>query len=272
MHDPKSDTLRKDQYKMKRIVLLLLSAVLLLLLSACGDDDFSLTEGLSPAFQPESAQESVSEGTPSVPAIDVEDVPSQVEFQLEDEPLLLPPMVRVRWQAGEFSAMLQLPESGLTAFWEHADDLLVEVDRREDASDADPFYDPLVSSPYYSGQEALLEDLLRFSGELPQTFYWINEDTVRAAWEIGTYLSVTCQDRAAHFDWQGRNDEDLEYYDLFLAMSPEAELPDYEGNYRYRFTPEGERVPVEEHPGFELLLVASEPVVKEKKLIEQLME
>lgn len=248
---------------MKRIASLLICAVLLFSFAACGQENLLS----SPAFQPESTAGNDTERLAARGESDETETQSDAQSVQE-----LPPMVRVRWQAGEFSAMLQLPESGLTAFWEHAENLLVEVDRGEDASDADPFYDPLVSSPYYSGQEALLEDLLRFSGELPQTFYWINEDTVRAAWEIGTYLSVTCQDRAAHFDWQGRNDEDLEYYDLFLAMSPEAELPDYEGNYRYRFTPEGEWVPVEEHPGFELLQVASEPVVKEKKLIEQLME
>ena len=264
---------------MKRIACLLFSAVLLVFLCACGEDDFSLTEGLSPAFQPESAQESVSErisesaseSTPSVPAIDVENVPSQVESQLEDKPLLLPPMVRVRWQQGDYSAMIQLPLSGLEAFWEHADDLLVEVDRREDASDADPFYDPLVSSPYYSGQEALLEDLFRFSDELPQRFYWISEDTVRAAWEIGTYLSVTCQDRVAHFDWNGKNGENLEFFDLFLAMSPEAELPDHEGGVRLRYTLLGEWEEVPEHSGFEMRQVTGELLPVDKTLLEQLL-
>ena len=261
---------------MKRIVLLLLSAVLLVSFAACRQEEFPSSEeflsseellpsGDSPSSAGIAPESTLNNTAEKMAAMGEESVSGEEDFQPE-----LPPMVRVRWQAGGFSAMLQLPQSKLEAFWDHAEDLLTEVEGST-GSPEDGGFDYLVSSPYYSGQEALLDDLLRFSGDLPQRFYWINEDTVRAAWEIGTYLSVTCQDRVAHFDWNGKNDENLEYFDLFLTMSSEAELPDYEGNARYRFTPNGEWEVLDEHPGFEVLHVASEPVVKEKKLIDYLM-
>lgn len=248
---------------MKRIAILFLSAVLLLSFAACGQENLLS----SPAFQPESTAGNDMERLAARGESDETETQSDAPSVQE-----LPPMVRIRWQAGEFSAMLQLPESALDAFWDHAEDLLTEVDGQTGSAE-DGGFDYLSSSPYYSGQEALLEDLLRFSGELPQRFYWINEDTVRAAWEIGVYLSVTCQDRVAHFDFSRTGEDGLqEPFDLFLAMIPEAELPDFDGNYWYRYIPEGEWQSVEEHPGFELLQVASEPVIKEKKLIDQLME
>lgn len=261
---------------MKRIVILFMSAVLLLSFAACGQEEFLSSDELSSAIQAKGTQESVSESTPEngaekMAAVGGEIASEEEESQPEMVSISLPPMVRVRWRAGDYSAMLQLPESGLEAFWEHADDLLTEIDRLEGSVPEDGGFDYLVSSPYYSGQEALLDDLFRFSDELPQHFYWIDEDTVRAAWEIGTYLSVTCQDRVAHFDWNGKNDENLEYFDLFLTMSPEAELPDYEGNARYRYTSDGEWEAIPEHPGFDLLQVTSEPIVPEKKLIDYLM-
>ena len=260
---------------MKRIIYLLIGAVLVLSLAGCGENNLSLTENLAPAFQPESAQESASESvlesTPSVPAGEAENVPSQAESWPEDEPVPLPPMVRIRWQQGEFPAMIQLPLNGLDSFWEHADHLLTEVEAPAEPDPEDGGFDYLVSSPYYSGQEALLEDLFRFSDELPQRFYWIDEDAVRAAWEIGTYLSVTCQDRVVHFDWNGHSDEDLEFFDLFLAMSPEAKLPDLEGGVRLRYTLLGEWEEVPGHPGFEMVQVAGELLPPDKTLLEQLL-
>lgn len=120
------------------------------------------------------------------------------------------------------------------------------------SSEEDWVYDPLVSSPYYSGQAGLLEDIQRNSPQLPERFYWINEETVRSAWGIDEYLSATCQERVAHFDFYRRGETGAwEEFDLFLAMAPEAELPEFEGYGRYQYAPAGEWEPVDGRPGFE---------------------
>lgn len=61
-------------------------------------------------------------------------------------------------------------------------------------------YDPVVSSPCYSGQEAMLEDFHRFGQNLPEEIFWIDEEAVREAFGADGYLSAMCQDGLLHFD------------------------------------------------------------------------
>lgn len=76
----------------------------------------------------------------------------------------------------------------------------VDSSSEEDGRSASWAYDPVVSSPYYSGQEAMLEDFQRFGQNLPAEIFWIDEAAVREAFGVDGYLSATCRDGLLHFD------------------------------------------------------------------------
>lgn len=204
---------------MKKSALLLGIVVLLFCLSACGPGDFVSSAGLAPASAPESAAESTIE---SAVESAIESPVESTSHEVEPQPTVTPTPDPV-------------------------------------SSEEDWVYDPLVSSPYYSGQAGLLEDIQRDSPRLPQRFYWINEETVRSAWGIGEYLSATCQERVAHFDFSRQGEDGAwEEFDLFLSMTPEAEMPEFDGYLRYSYTPIGEWESADGHPGFELMAVETE--------------
>ena len=252
---------------MKKIVSLLFSVLLLVTVAACGQEAVLSSTGLASASESgiESAPESNPEDTSHKPGAEKMSAmggdASQAMPEMPTGPI--PEMVRVRWHVGEFSAMMQLPKSGLDTFWEHVDDLFIEVDEpTENPPEEKRIIDPMVSSPYVSGQAALLEDIMTIGFDVPQKFYWVNEETVRALWEDVEYLSATCQDRVAHFDFESQNEDGMwGEFDLFVAMSPEAQPPEEWGYLRYRHTPDGEWEASLDHPGFELLQMTTELVI-----------
>ncbi|WP_322181275.1 hypothetical protein [Neglectibacter caecimuris] len=113
--------------------------------------------------------------------------------------------------------------------------------------------DLLSSSPYYSGQEALLRDICHVSTRKPpESFYWLNEEAVRAAWGIDGYISACCQDFVAGFDFDrpGENGQQERFF-VFIAMFPEVEIPETDRDGRVCYTPAEEWAAVEGRPGFE---------------------
>ena len=263
---------------MKKIVVLLFSVLLLVTVAACGQEAVLSSTGLAsaPESEIESAPESNPEDTSHKPGAEKMSAmggdASQAMPEMPTGPI--PEMVRVRWHVGEFSAMMQLPKSQLDVFWEHVDALFIEVDGpTENPPEEKRVIDPMVSSPYVSGQAALLEDIMTIGFDVPQKFYWVNEETVRAVWEGVEYLSAVCQDRVAHFDFESQNEDGVwEEFDLFVTMRPEAELPNYFGYGRYNYVPDGEWEAVSEYPGFEILQIKSDLGDKEHNSENEIAE
>ncbi len=113
--------------------------------------------------------------------------------------------------------------------------------------------DLLASSPYYSGQEGLLEDICHVSTrQPPESFYWLNEDTARAAWGIDGHVSACCFNFVACFDFQRPAENQMqECFFVFVALFPGVDVPKYDSFGMYHFTPAEDWVPVENHSGFE---------------------
>ena len=266
---------------MKKFASLLLSVLLLVTVAACGQEAVLSSTGLAsaPESGTESAPESSPEDTSHKPGAEqMAAMGGDASQAMPEMPTVpIPEMVRVRWQVGEYTAMMQLPKSELDTFWEHVDDLLVEMEGpTENPPEEKRVIDPMVSSPYVSGQAALLEDIMTMGFDVPQKFYWVNEETVRAVWEDVECLSAVCQDRVAHFDFESQNEDGMwGEFDLFVAMSPEAQPPEEWGYLRYRHTPDGEWEASLDHPGFELLQIKSDLEDKEhyseNKIAERLI-
>lgn len=113
--------------------------------------------------------------------------------------------------------------------------------------------DLLASSPYYSGQEALLRDLCHMSTRKPpESFYWLNEEAVRETWGIEGYISACCQDFVTGFDFDRPGKEERqERFFVYIAMFPGVEIPEADGDGAIRYTPVEDWTAVENHPGFE---------------------
>lgn len=115
-------------------------------------------------------------------------------------------------------------------------------------------FDLLGSSPYYSGQEALLQDICHASTRKPpESFLWLNEDVVREIWGIEGYVSAGCRDFVADFDFDREGEgERREHFYVSIAMFPGVDIPapQCDGNLEYRAIEDWTRP--EEHPGFEV--------------------
>jgi len=120
--------------------------------------------------------------------------------------------------------------------------------------------DLLSSSPYYSGQEALLEEICHISTRRPpESFYWLDEDTARAAWGIDGYVSACCKDFVACFDFQRPTENQIpECFYVFVALFPGVDLPQFDASGIYQFTPTEDWSPAEGHSGFETMEVKAE--------------
>ncbi len=113
--------------------------------------------------------------------------------------------------------------------------------------------DLLALSPYYSGQEGLLEDICHASTRKPpESFYWLNEDTARAAWGIDDYVSACCSDFVACFSFQRPTESQMqEWFFVFVALFPGVDVPGFDTFGTSHFTPAEDWTPVENHSGFE---------------------
>lgn len=119
--------------------------------------------------------------------------------------------------------------------------------------------DLLESSPYYSGQEALLQEICHISTRKPpESFLWLNEDAVREAWGIEGYISAGCRDFVAGFDFDRESEGGRrESFYVSIAMFPGVEIPapEHNGNSEYQVIEEWTEP--EEYPGFEMQKVRS---------------
>lgn len=114
-------------------------------------------------------------------------------------------------------------------------------------------FDLLASSPYCSGQEALLQGICWLSTRKPpERFLWLNEEKVREAWGIEGYVSAGCRDFVAFFDFD-RSDEEgqREWFRVYIALFPGVEIPEFDHDGSREFTPVEDWAPVEDRPGFE---------------------
>ena len=113
--------------------------------------------------------------------------------------------------------------------------------------------DLLRSSPYYSGQEALLQDICHISTRKPpEHFPWLNEETVRETWGIDGYISAGCLDFVARFDFdRGEEGALREQFYVLIAMFPGVQISLPEGNSNLEYTVLEGWTPAEGHPGFE---------------------
>lgn len=115
-------------------------------------------------------------------------------------------------------------------------------------------FDLLESSPYYSGQEALLQGICHASTRKPpESFLWLNEDVVREIWGIEGYVSAGCRDFVASFDFDREGEgERREHFYVSIAMFPGVDIPapEHDGNLEYRAIEDWTQP--EEHPGFEV--------------------
>lgn len=199
---------------MKKELLVLLLAALLLFTAGCGnDDDFSGAAGGQPSERVSSASVEAS-STANETESAPESLPASHQVESDSEPTPRPEAV-----AG-------------------------------DGGD----YDLLASSPYYSGQEALLQDICNTSTRRPpEQFLWLNEDTVRSVWGIEGYVSAGCRDFVAYFDFDRPGEEGRqEWFHVFIALFPGVEIPEFDHDGPYEFTPAGDWTPVEDRPGFEM--------------------
>lgn len=111
-------------------------------------------------------------------------------------------------------------------------------------------FDLLASSPAYPGQEELLQDICSMSTRKPpESFLWLDEETVRSAWGIEGSISAGCRDFVARFDF-GRSGEDGQWEDfsVWIALFPGVDLPEPDGS---ETGSKADWVPVEGHSGFE---------------------
>lgn len=119
--------------------------------------------------------------------------------------------------------------------------------------------DLLESSPYYSGQEALLQEICHVSTRKPpESFLWLNEDAVRETWGIEGHISAGCQDFVAYFDFDRMGaEEPREYFYAFIALFPgvDTPVPERSGNQEYMVIDDW--TAAEGHPGFETRKVAA---------------
>ncbi len=200
---------------MKKTILVLLAATVLLGTAGCGSGDFSGSGVLE-----QSSERSSSVSAEVSFAIDeVESAPESLptSHQVERDPEPTPRPEAVAGDGGDL--------------------------------------DLLASSPYYSGQEALLQEICYISTRKPpEQFLWLNEETVRDTWGIEGYVSAGCRDFVACFDFDRPGDGGRqEWFHVFIALFPGVEIPefDHDGPY-YEFTPAGDWAPVEGRPGFEM--------------------